>query len=47
VNEQLKASIARIEEVVVDHRALPFGVAEIDDRIPSGGLAMLTYASFA
>ena len=35
----LKEVIARIEGVATRHGALPFGLAEIDDRLPGGGLA--------
>lgn len=37
--QQLKASIARIEGSAVKQGTLPFGVPEIDERLPGGGLA--------
>ena len=37
--QDLKEVIARIEGVAARHGALPFGLAEIDDRLPGGGLA--------
>ena len=39
VIQDLKEVIARIEGVATRHGTLPFGFADIDDRLPGGGLA--------
>jgi protein ImuA len=39
VLEDLRARIAQIEGVGARHEAIPFGLSEIDDRLPGGGIA--------
>src|SRR3712207_8255067 len=40
VLSDLRARIARVESGVRDRKALPFGVAALDQHLPGGGLAI-------
>ena len=39
VLEDLRARIAQIEGVGASHEAIPFGLSELDGRLPGGGIA--------
>ncbi|CAH0356358.1 hypothetical protein [Sphingobium sp. CECT 9361] len=39
VLEHLRAHIAQIEGVGASHGAIPFGLSELDGRLPAGGIA--------